>query len=40
MARVNSTNKETASNFSPDNGTGAQVRGAIKDVLESLRTLN
>ena len=37
MARVNSTNKETASNFSPDNGTGAQVRGAIKDVLESLR---
>ena len=40
MARVNSTNKETASNFSPDNGTGAQVRAAIKDVLESLRTLN
>ena len=40
MARVNSNNKETASNFSPDNGTGAQVRGAIKDVLESLRTIN
>ena len=40
MARVNSTNKETASNFSPDNATGAQVRAAIKDVLESLRTLN
>tara|TARA_R100000426_G_scaffold72873_1_gene50770 strand:- start:68 stop:859 length:792 start_codon:yes stop_codon:yes gene_type:complete len=40
MARVNSTNKETSSNFSPDNGTGAQVRGAIKDVLESLRTIN
>jgi len=40
MARVNSTNKETSSNFSPDNGTGAQVRAAINDVLESLRTLN
>ena len=40
MARVNSTNKETSSNFSPDNGTGTQVRGAIKDVLESLRTIN
>mgnify|MGYP003115510675 FL=1 len=40
MARVNSTNKETASNFSTDNGTGAQVRGAINDILESLRTLN
>tara|TARA_A100001391_G_scaffold196095_1_gene174190 strand:- start:3060 stop:3851 length:792 start_codon:yes stop_codon:yes gene_type:complete len=40
MARVNSTNKETASNFSTDNGTGAQVRAAINDVLESLRTIN
>ena len=40
MARVNSTNKETSSNFSPDNGTGLQVRTAIKDVLESLRTIN
>tara|TARA_B100000963_G_scaffold347849_1_gene354638 strand:- start:176 stop:1183 length:1008 start_codon:yes stop_codon:yes gene_type:complete len=40
MVRVNSTNKETASNFSPDNGTGLQVRTAIKDVLEALRTVN
>ena len=40
MARVNSTGKETASNFSPANGTGLQVRTAIKDVFESLRTIN
>ena len=40
MTRVNSTGKETASNFSPDNGTGLAVRTAIKDVLESLRTVN
>ena len=33
MARVNSTGKEASSNFSPDNGTGLQVRTAIKDVL-------
>jgi len=40
MTRVNSTGKESASNFSPDNGTGAVVRTAMKDVFESLRTLN
>ena len=40
MSRVNSTGKETASNFSPANGTGLAVRTAIKDILESLRTLN
>jgi len=40
MVRVNSTSKETASNFSPANGTGLQVRTAIKDVLEALRTVN
>ena len=40
MARVNSTGKETSSNFSPDNGTGAAVRTAMKDIFESLRTLN
>tara|TARA_R100001510_G_scaffold25473_1_gene22357 strand:+ start:61 stop:852 length:792 start_codon:yes stop_codon:yes gene_type:complete len=40
MARVNSTGKETSSNFSPANGTGLAVRTAIKDVLESLRTVN
>ena len=40
MVRVNSTNKETSSNFSPENGTGAQVRQAIKDIFEALRTVN
>ena len=40
MARVSSTGKETSSNFSPANGTGLAVRTAIKDVLESLRTVN
>ena len=40
MSRVTATGKETASNFSPDNGTGLAVRNAIKDVLESLRTFN
>jgi len=40
MARVNSTGKETSSNFSPANGTGAAVRTAMKDIFESLRTLN
>ena len=40
MARVNSTGKETASNFSPANGTGAAVRTAIRDIFESVRTLN
>ena len=40
MARVNSTGKESSSNFSPDNGTGAAVRTAMKDIFESLRTVN
>lgn len=40
MARVNSTGKETSSNFSPANGTGSAVRTALKDIFESLRTLN
>tara|TARA_Y100000114_G_scaffold4150_1_gene3467 strand:+ start:28 stop:822 length:795 start_codon:yes stop_codon:yes gene_type:complete len=40
MARVNSTGKETSSNFSPANGTGLAVRTAIKDIFESLRTVN
>tara|TARA_Y100001972_G_scaffold91485_1_gene112011 strand:- start:114 stop:1307 length:1194 start_codon:yes stop_codon:yes gene_type:complete len=40
MTRVNSTGKESISNFSPDNGTGLAVRTAIKDILESLRTVN
>jgi hypothetical protein len=40
MARVNSTGKETGSNFSPANGTGLAVRTAMKDIFESLRTLN
>ena len=36
MARVNSTGKESSSNFSPDNGTGAVVRTAMKDIFESF----
>jgi len=40
MARVNSTGKESSSNFSPSNGTGLAVRTALKDILESLRTFN
>ena len=40
MTRVNSTGKESSSNFSPDNGTGSAVRTAMKDIFESLRTLN
>ena len=40
MTRVNSIGKESGSNFSPDNGTGLAVRTALKDVLESLRTVN
>lgn len=40
MARVSSTGKETASNFSPANGTGLAVRNAMKDIFESLRTIN
>jgi len=40
MTRVNSTGKESSSNFSPDNGTGSAVRTAIKDIFESLRTVN
>ena len=40
MARVNSTGKESSSNFSPDNGTGSAVRTAMKDIFESLRTVN
>tara|TARA_R100000406_G_scaffold308_2_gene391 strand:+ start:4025 stop:4825 length:801 start_codon:yes stop_codon:yes gene_type:complete len=40
MARVNSTGKETSSNFSPANGTGLAVRTAMKDIFESLRTVN
>ena len=40
MARVNSTGKESSSNFSPANGTGSAVRTAIKDIFESLRTIN
>ena len=40
MTRVTSTGKETGSNFSPANGTGSSVRAAIKNVFESLRTVN
>ena len=40
MSRVSATGKETASNFSPDNGTGLAVRNAMKDIFEALRTVN
>ena len=40
MARVVETGKETGNNFHPDNGTGAEVRAAMKDIFEALRTLN
>mgnify|MGYP003111523269 FL=1 len=40
MVRANSSFKESGSNFSPDNGTGAEVRTAMKDIFESLRTVN
>ena len=40
MTRATATGKESSSNFSPDNGTGLAVRTALKDILESLRTIN
>ena len=40
MSRVVSTGKETGNNFHPDNGTGAQVRTAMKDIFQALRTVN
>ena len=40
MARVNSTTKETGNNFNVSNGTGAQVRAGINDILSALRTIN
>ena len=40
MTRVVGTGKETGNNFEPANGTGAQVRTALKDIFGALRTLN
>ena len=40
MTRVVNTGKETGNNFHPDNGTGAEVRTAMKDIFQALRTLN
>ena len=40
MTRVVETGKETGNNFHPDNGTGAEVRTAMKDIFQALRTLN
>ena len=40
MTRPNSTTKETGNNYHPDNGTGAEVRAAMKDIFQALRTLN
>ena len=39
MTRVVETGKETGNNFHPDNGTGAEVRTAMKDIFQALRTL-
>ena len=32
--------KETGNNSHPDNGTGSQVRAAMKDIFQAVRTLN
>ena len=40
MSRVGSSFKEDGNNFHPDNGTGAEVRSAMKNIFEALRTLN
>ena len=32
--------KESGNNYHPANGTGAQVRAAIKDIFQAVRTLN
>ena len=40
MTRVVETGKEAGNNFHPDNGTGAEVRTAMKDIFQALRTLN
>ena len=40
MSRVVETGKEDGNNFHPDNGTGAEVRTAMKDIFQALRTLN
>ena len=40
MARVNSTTKETGNNFNAANGTGANVRAAINNIFDALRTIN
>ena len=37
---TSSAPKETGNNYHPDNGTGAQVRAAMKDIFSALRTLN
>ena len=40
MTRVVSTGKETGNNFEPANGTGAQVRTALKDIFGAGRIDN
>ena len=40
MVRAVAEGKESSSNFSPANGTGLAVRTAMKDIFESLRTVN
>ena len=40
MTRVNSTNKVIGNSFNVANATGSQVRGAMNNVYDALRTLN
>ena len=40
MTRPNSTNKESGNNYQPANATGANVRAAMNDIFQSIRTLN
>ena len=40
MTRPNTTTKETGNNYEPANGTGAEVRAALKDIFGALRTLS
>ena len=40
MTRPNTTTKETGNNYEPANGTGAEVRAALKDIFGALRTVS
>ena len=40
MSRPNTDGKETANLYNTANGTGAVVRGALNDIIDSLRTIS